>query len=299
MVKFQAISEAGNNLYLDNVRVIAAPAVTTEAADNITTSGATLHGTVDANLAGTTVTFEYGTSTLYGTTLSAVPGTVTGHTPTAVSLPIAGLAENTEYHFRVVGVNSCGTVNGSDLTFTTAAGVPLNYTLTGESGPGLVCYNAQQILTVGGTPPNNYTALSGADVTLIAGEKVVFNPDSKVNLGGKLHAYIAPGGPWCNPVKITEVTAVTEVKVPAVESANFTLYPNPTNGNFILVQKGSRTFGSVKVDVYSMSGEKVMTERMIAEKKHEFGFSDIPAGIYFVKVIADDYVETIKLIKTR
>ena len=81
--------------------------------------------------------------------------------------------------------------------------------------------------------------------------------------------------------------------------ASFTLYPNPTNGNFTLVQNGEKTYGTVKVEVYSMSGEKVLTERMIGEKKHEFRFSEIPAGLYFVKVVADDYVETIKLVKTR
>ena len=39
--------------------------------------------------------------------------------------------------------------------------------------------------------------------------------------------------------------------------------------------------------------------RMIGEQRHEFQFSNIPAGLYFVKIVADDYVETIKLIKTR
>ena len=80
---------------------------------------------------------------------------------------------------------------------------------------------------------------------------------------------------------------------------SFTLYPNPTSGNFTLVQKGEKANGSVKVEVYSMTGEKVMTEQMIGEKSHEFHFSNIPVGLYFVKVVAGDYVETIKLVKTR
>ena len=48
-----------------------------------------------------------------------------------------------------------------------------------------------------------------------------------------------------------------------------------------------------------MSGERVMTDKMIGEKKHEFRFSDVPMGLYFVRIVADDYVETIKLVKTR
>ena len=80
---------------------------------------------------------------------------------------------------------------------------------------------------------------------------------------------------------------------------SFSLYPNPTNGNFTVVQKGDASFGNVKVEVYTMNGEKVMTESMIGKKQHEFSFAEMQNGLYFVKVIADDYVETIKLVKTR
>jgi hypothetical protein len=38
---------------------------------------------------------------------------------------------------------------------------------------------------------------------------------------------------------------------------------------------------------------------MVAQKTREFTASQLPAGIYIVKVVADNYVETIKLIKTR
>ena len=65
------------------------------------------------------------------------------------------------------------------------------------------------------------------------------------------------------------------------------------------MQKGENAYGSVKVEIYSMNGEKVMTEQMIGEKSHEFRFASIPVGLYFVKVVAGDYVDTIKLIKTR
>jgi hypothetical protein len=87
--------------------------------------------------------------------------------------------------------------------------------------------------------------------------------------------------------------------VTAITTALFTIYPNPTSGNFTLVQKGEKSFGTLKVEIFSMKGEKVLTETMIGEKKHEFTFSDLPGGLYFVKVVADGYVETIKLVKTR
>ena len=63
------------------------------------------------------------------------------------------------------------------------------------------------------------------------------------------------------------------------------------------MQKGVKFYNNVKVEVYSLHGEKIMTETMIGEKKHEFRLPDIVTGLYFVKIVADDYVETIKLVK--
>jgi hypothetical protein len=48
-----------------------------------------------------------------------------------------------------------------------------------------------------------------------------------------------------------------------------------------------------------MNGMKVMTETMIGMKQREFVFGEMPNGLYFIQVVADDYVETIKLVKTR
>ena len=81
--------------------------------------------------------------------------------------------------------------------------------------------------------------------------------------------------------------------------ARFNLYPNPTSSNFTLIQKGEKSFGNVRIEIYNMNGRRVLTGMMTGEQKHEFSFTEIPAGLYFVKIIADDSIETIKLIKTR
>jgi phosphodiesterase/alkaline phosphatase D-like protein len=111
----------------------ATPAATTAAASSITTTGATLNGTVNANNASTAVTFEYGLTTSYGTTVTAIQSPVTGTTATAVSYALPGLVPNTTYHFRVKGVNTAGTTNGTDLTFTTSAATPAATTVAASS----------------------------------------------------------------------------------------------------------------------------------------------------------------------
>jgi len=112
----------GSNVATQSLGITAiSPTATTNEAGSITATGATLNGTVNANNASTTVTFEYGTTISYGTSVTAAPSPVTGTTATAVSYALSGLVPNTTYHYRVVGVNSGGTTNGLDNTFTTLA----------------------------------------------------------------------------------------------------------------------------------------------------------------------------------
>jgi uncharacterized repeat protein (TIGR01451 family) len=110
-----------------------APTVTTNAATTLTTTGATLNGTVSSNNASTTVTFDYGLTTGYGSTATASASPLAFNAAnTAVSAAVSGLTCATTYHFRVKGVNSAGTSNGSDATFATSA-CPLPVVVLGKT----------------------------------------------------------------------------------------------------------------------------------------------------------------------
>jgi phosphodiesterase/alkaline phosphatase D-like protein len=153
----------------------AAPTVTTDAASGTGTTGTTLNGTVNANNASTTVTFEYGLTTAYGTSVTATESPVTGASNTAVSKAITGLSSNTTYHFRVVGVNSGGTTNGSDQTFTTSAAAPTvttdaasSTTSTGTTLNGTI--NAKNAST---TVTFEYGTTTGYGTTATAAESPV------------------------------------------------------------------------------------------------------------------------------
>lgn len=114
------------------------PSVTTLVPTAITMTSATLNGTVNPNGLSTTYHFEWGTTISYGnftTTTSAGSGT----SNVAVSTNISGLITGTPYHYRIVGVNSDGTTNGNDLSFTTLCGgynLPFNENFTTITIPG-------------------------------------------------------------------------------------------------------------------------------------------------------------------
>ncbi|MEW5827709.1 MAG: hypothetical protein AB1846_02375 [Chloroflexota bacterium] len=127
----------GGDLTFTTAKV--APSATTDAASAITGSGATLNGTVNANNDDTTVTFEYGLDTGYGSTVTADQSPLTSGADTPVSAAVGGLLPNTTYHFRVVAVNSVGTTNGTDQTFTTGTVLP---TVTSSAATGVSANDA-------------------------------------------------------------------------------------------------------------------------------------------------------------
>ncbi len=165
----------GSDLTFTTVAI--APTVATNAASSLNATGATLNGTVNANNSSTTVTFEYGLTMGYGTPISATPGTVTGLTGTSVSKAITGLDPNTTYHYRVVGVNSAGTSNGSDQSFHTSILQPTVTSISPLSGPigggttvtitGTNLSGATAV-SFGGTAATGYTVNSATQITATA-----------------------------------------------------------------------------------------------------------------------------------
>jgi hypothetical protein len=104
------------------------PTATTVVASGVVYNAATLNGSVNPNGLATTVHFEYGVTTAYGSsTADQSAGAGTSEVPAQAGL--SSLAPNTTYHFRVVGINSSGTTNGGDLTFTTPPPPPSATTL--------------------------------------------------------------------------------------------------------------------------------------------------------------------------
>lgn len=97
-----------------------APTIVTNAASSVSQGSAVLNGTVSPNSVSTSYYFQYGLTNSYGTnTTTQGPSSSAGNVTFSAS--ISGLAASTLYHYRAVATYAGGTVNGNDITFTTAA----------------------------------------------------------------------------------------------------------------------------------------------------------------------------------
>ncbi|PHI36115.1 peptidase S8 [Pseudoalteromonas sp. GCY] len=98
----------------------------TQAASNITETSAQLNGYSASTIGLSGETFDYGLTTNYGYSALATPAGING----PVSAQIANLECGTEYHFRFRGDPKPPrtTIQGEDLTFTTAPCGPTIFT---------------------------------------------------------------------------------------------------------------------------------------------------------------------------
>jgi sugar lactone lactonase YvrE/phosphodiesterase/alkaline phosphatase D-like protein len=118
------------------------PTITSGAASSVTLNGALLDGTASSNGAATTVTFNYGLTSGYGNSVTAAQSPLAAiATGTAVSATLTGLTCGSTYHYRASGLNSAGTTNGLDATFTTVAcPAPGSSIITTIAGNGTASY---------------------------------------------------------------------------------------------------------------------------------------------------------------
>lgn len=158
------------------------------------------------------------------------------------------------------------------------------------------CYNATQTINVAGNG-TIFVVQDGGSATMIAGQNILYLPGTTVQSGGYMWGYIVPNGPYCLTPSMPKVAPTEDKTLISIEQSSFKIYPNPTIGAFILELKEGFPADKVTVTVYGMRGEKVLTEVINGNRKHELSLSNSPAGIYFIRVITGDKAETAKIIK--
>jgi hypothetical protein len=117
-----------------------------------------------------------------------------------------------------------------------------------------------------------------------------------------MHGYTAPGGPWCGVSMASPATAVKtgDATSPVSDDTQyFIVYPNPTQGQFTIEQKGDASYRNIRVDICNMMGNKVYSSQNKGLRKMACNLADNSPGLYHIRVNADGKVSIFKLILTR
>jgi PKD repeat protein len=161
---------------------------------------------------------------------------------------------------------------------------------------GSQCYDAQQTIMVAGGG-SYFTVQPGGSAMMIAGQNIVYFPGTVITQGGYMYGYIAPGGPWCGVPAKPVIAAGNEEKFVKPERTFFRVFPNPTTGAFTLALNGYIPAEQVGVTIYNMKGEKVLSDFIVNELRHEFSLSGVPSGLYLVKVETGSRTGTARILK--
>ena len=132
--------------------ILLPPTATTEAATEVGMNSATFNGIVNGKGFSTSCYFQYGTTSNYGSQVNATQNPVTGSTDVAVSGYLTGLQSATTYHYRTVASNAVNVSYGEDVTFTTAAGIPVLTTTSVTSVLAFSAVSGGNITYDGGMP---------------------------------------------------------------------------------------------------------------------------------------------------
>lgn len=194
--------------------------------------------------------------------------------------------------YSVTVTDGGGCTASSAWTVSTLNPVCNNTSVSGTVS-GTICYDAQLTITA-----SNLTVTATANVTMIAGQNILILPQTTIPAGASFHAYISTL--FCDYVPTVPAAQVTTVETddhPSLPNAGYILYPNPTSGKFTLQVNGDIP-AYARVEIYSIHGDRMVTTQMTGERRQEFETADLPAGVYFVKIVAGDFSKTVKLIRT-
>jgi hypothetical protein len=135
---------------------------------------------------------------------------------------------------------------------------------------------------------------------MIAGMKILYLPGTMVEAGGYMHGIIAPDGPWCGAKSASIVSVYqqseTQKLVTDKNVTAFSVYPNPTTGDFTIEQTGDEDSGSVQIDVYGMQGHKIFSTRQTGQRKTFCSITGAPTGLYNIHINADGVIFSKKLL---
>ena len=291
---------------LEEIPEIIAPVVTTTEATSVTHESAVLNGTITAGSEEITAQgFRYKTAT-------ASEWIEVSATGTTISTTVNNLTAETAYVFKAFATTASGTVEGTEMTFTTIA-API-VVVEGEvtTTPATNIANTSATLNgalVSAGNSENYTigfALATvADFTLE--DAGVQNITATLNgstfsqavndlVEGQTYFYRAyitnEAGTAYGTVETFTLLGLTDALANQIAVS---LYPNPASDNATLDINGLNQ--DAKIVISDLQGRILSQDNINAgTTRYTINVSDMTSGVYYIRIITDNVVSTQKLI---
>lgn len=191
-----------------------------------------------------------------------------------------------------------------DVTIDCTAAVPTTYTLSNESinNEESNCFNATDTIYVAGDG-TSVDFNDGSTVNLIAGKSIRFLPGFYAHNGSYMYAWITTDSSFCSslpsiveaPIESTKemVSVEDELKLQGAVDKMIKIYPNPSNGRFI-VELSNFEERSV-ITVSNILGAVVHRSYLESNVK-PIELTNISSGLYFVSVTNGTTTVTKKII---
>ena len=194
-----------------------------------------------------------------------------------------------------------GTENISGVLNIQASVVPVlrslqNITVAEEQ---IQCYDAKQTITVAGDPFFFHVA-NGGMATLIAGQNILFLPGTVVFTGGYLWGKITTTEQFCGvagPV-LKEVAFAGENPDQALAwSLRLRVYPNPASSFVTVDIQNVATGVESRIELLGVQGVRINSYTITGPGSHSFAVADLPSGIYMLRIICGNDVQTRMVVK--
>ncbi|HLP14318.1 MAG TPA: T9SS type A sorting domain-containing protein [Flavobacteriales bacterium] len=260
---------SGDETYTGTGLVIAMDTIPTSCgADSVMTIYIVLTDVVGpvADVANIDATFECSATPTAPTATDACTGAATGTTSTSFPITTPGVTVVTWTYTDGIGNTSTQTQNITVIPIdnsVTQSGITLTAASVGSTYQWLDCNNA-------------FAPIPGAT-------SQSFTP----SIDGNYACALTNGS--CTDS--TACTSVVGTGVNEINAIDFTVYPNPTNGDFTLV---SPVAGDVTV--LSIEGKVILNRVKMNASQQTFNLTNVDRGVYFVRLSNAKGEKTIKLV---
>ena len=281
--------------------VVTPPTVETLAATEITHEAATLNGTITAGSEAITAQgFMYKAS-------SAADWTTVSATGTTLTATVNNLTAETAYEYKAFATTASGTVEGEVINFTTLA-APVVVTpptvetlaateVTHEAATlnGTITAGSEEITAQGfmykASSATDWTTVAATGTTLTA---TVNNLTAETAYEYKAFATTASDTVEGEVINFTTLAAsgLADAESGAIKAM---IYPNPAKDKATLSLRGLTA--NAKIIVSDLQGRIIQTEDLQAgTETYELNTSNYASGVYYIRILCGNNVNTQKLI---